>query len=228
MLVLFDIDGTLLTSLRAGIGAMTTAVRELHGVDPDFEGVEIHGRLDRLIWRDLAAKHGLPAEEADHARFKQTYARHLSERLAAANTAVPLPGTHALVDAVRATPGVTIGLLTGNYQETGRLKVRHAGFEPDHFVVNAWGDEGPDRRSLVPVARERYQQRLGAALPPERVLIIGDTPADVDCAKAHGARVLAVATGGFTVEALRATPADAVVANLEDTGALVRWIVGSA
>ncbi len=227
MLVLFDIDGTLLTSLRAGIGAMTTAVRELHGIEPDFEGVEIHGRLDRLIWRDLAAKHGLPAGEDDHARFKQTYARHLGERLAAANTATPLPGTHALVEAVRGQPGVTIGLLTGNYEETGRLKVRHAGFDPDHFVVNAWGDEGPDRRSLVPVARERYARRHGTHLSPERVVIIGDTPADVDCAKAHGARVLAVATGGFTEEALRATAADAVMPSLADTAGALRWIVGA-
>ncbi|MBL9141778.1 MAG: haloacid dehalogenase-like hydrolase [Phycisphaerae bacterium] len=225
MLVLFDIDGTLLTSLRAGLGAMTSTIEELHGVQPDFEGVEIHGRLDRLIWRDLAAKHRLPASEEDHATFKRTYTRHLNERLSAANTAVALPGTVALVDAVRATPGVTIGLLTGNYEATGRLKVKFAGFDPDVFVVNAWGDEGPDRRSLVPVAHERYHQRNGSRVAPERVVILGDTPADVDCAKAHGARVLAVATGGFTAQALAATDADLVVPDLADTAAITRWIV---
>jgi phosphoglycolate phosphatase len=225
VLVLFDIDGTLLISLRAGIGAMTTAIEELHGVTPDFEGVEIHGRLDRLIWRDLSAKHGLPASEADHATFRATYARHLHERLAARNTAEALPGAQALVESVRSVPGVTIGLLTGNYMETGRAKVRFAGFDPDVFVVNAWGDEGPDRRSLVPVAHGRYRERLGTPIARERVVIIGDTPADVDCAKAHGARVLAVATGGFKADALRGTEADRVVDDLRDTAGLTDWIM---
>lgn len=227
MLVLFDIDGTLLTSLRAGIGAMTSTLHELHGVQADFEGIEIHGRLDRLIWRDLSAKHKLPATEADHATFKQTYTRHLRDRLAAANTAAALPGALSLVDAVRATRGVTIGLLTGNYEETGRLKVQFAGFDPDVFLVNAWGDEGPDRRSLVPVAHERYHRRNGVRIAPERVVILGDTPADVDCAKAHGARVLAVASGGFTEDQLKQTDADMVVPNLTDTAAIARWILAA-
>jgi len=173
---------------------------------------------------DLSAKHGLPASEADHATFRATYSRHLHERLTARNTAEALPGALALVESVRSVPGVTIGLLTGNYMETGRTKVRFAGFDPDVFVVNAWGDEGPDRRSLVPVAHGRYRERHGMPIARERVVIIGDTPADVDCAKAHGARVLAVATGGFKADALRATPADRVVDDLRDTAALTDWI----
>lgn len=224
MLVLFDIDGTLLISLRAGVGAMQTALRELHGVDISFDGVEIHGRLDTLIWRDLANRYGLPAHEEAHQTFRSTYARHLDERLAANNTSQALPGAIALVRAVQATPGVTIGLLTGNYEPTGKLKVKHAGFDPDAFVVNAWGDDAPDRRSLVPVAMQRYHQRHGRAVPAQNVVIIGDTPHDVDCAKAHGARVLAVGTGAFTPEALRQAGADLATPDLSDTATLAAWI----
>jgi phosphoglycolate phosphatase-like HAD superfamily hydrolase len=225
MLVLFDIDGTLLTSLKAGLRGMQMAFLELHGVDVDFSDVEIAGRLDTLIWRDMTRKYGLPADAGAHEQFRDTYTRCLAQVFKERNTAEALPGTHALVDAVRATPNVTIGLLTGNYEATGMLKVRHAGFDHAGFVVNAWGDDGPDRRSLVPVAMERYRSRHGTSVAAQRVVILGDTPHDVDCAKAHGARVLAVATGQFTVDQLRQAGADHVAANLSDTAELCKWIV---
>lgn len=227
MLVLFDIDGTLLTSLKAGLRGMQLAFLELHGVDADFSDIEIAGRLDTLIWRDLTRKYGLPADADAHEQFRATYTRRLADVFQERNTAAALPGTHALVAAVRATPNVTIGLLTGNYEATGMLKVKHAGFDHEGFVVNAWGDDGPDRRSLVPVAMDRYRARHGKAVAAERVVILGDTPHDVDCAKAHGARVLAVATGQFTVDQLRQAGADHVATDLSDTGPLTKWIVNS-
>jgi len=224
MLILFDIDGTLLHSLSAGIHAMGAALRELHGTDPDWSKVEVHGRLDTLIWRELGAVHGYPLDDDAHAAFRETYAGHLERRLAERNTVEALPGAAALVEAAAELPGTTIGLLTGNYERTGRLKVRHAGIDPDRFVVNAWGDDGPDRRSLVPVAMDRYRARHARAVDPRQVLIIGDTPYDVDCARASGARVLATATGKFTVDELQAAGADRTVADLRDTASIVRWI----
>ncbi len=226
MLVLFDIDGTLLHTLSAGIHAMRSALRDLHGIEADFGKVEIHGRLDTLIWRELGAVHGFPVDDDAHAVFKRTYSGHLERRFAAENTAKAFEGTHELVQAVRAMSGVTCGLLTGNYEPTGRLKVRCAGFDPDHFVVNAWGDDGPDRPSLVPVAMRRYREMHGRDVAPRDVLIIGDTPYDVHCAKAHGARVLAVATGHFDVDSLRAAGADRVERDLRGTPGLVEWIRG--
>jgi phosphoglycolate phosphatase-like HAD superfamily hydrolase len=225
MLVLFDIDGTLLHSLSAGVHAMTSTLRELHGIEPDFKQIEIHGRLDTLIWRDLSKIHGYPTDDASHANFRRTYGEHLDRRLAENNTVQRYPGAKELVDATLVVPGLTIGLLTGNYEHTGHLKVRHAGIDPRHFIVNAWGDDGHDRRSLVPVAMRRYQELHGRPVAPQDVVIIGDTPADVDCAHASGARVIAVATGHFTVDQLRAAGGDLVVADLSDTEALVRWIV---
>ena len=156
MLVLFDIDGTLLHSLSAGIHAMGAALRELHGIDVDFSKVDVHGRLDTLIWRDIGRTHGYAIDDAAHARFRDTYCGHLERRLAERNTVEAMPGAAALVDAACAHEPATVGLLTGNYEHTGHLKVRHAGIDPRHFIVNAWGDDGHDRRSLVPVAMRRY------------------------------------------------------------------------
>lgn len=224
MLVLFDIDGTLLHSLSAGVHAMTTALRELHGTEPDFSKVEVHGRLDTLIWRDLAAAHGYPTCEASHERFRSTYSAHLERRLAERNTVQRYPGTLELVHAVHSHPDLVLGMLTGNYEFTGRLKVRHAGIDPDLFLVNAWAGDAPDRRGLVPVAMRRHAERTGRAIAGDRVVIIGDTPADIDCAHASGARCLAVATGHFSLEALRAAGADLAVPDLGDTERLLAWI----
>lgn len=224
MLVLFDIDGTLLHSLSAGVHAMRTALQELHGIEADFSKVEVHGRLDTLIWRDLAAVHGYPTCDASHDRFRGAYSWHLERRLAERNTVERFPGTSELVHAVHGHPELTMGLLTGNYEFTGRLKVRHAGIDPDLFVVNAWAGDAPDRRGLVPVAMRRYAERTGAPITGDRVVIIGDTPADVDCAHASGARCLAVATGHFGTDALHAAGADLVVDDLRDTERLLAWI----
>lgn len=226
MLVLFDIDGTLLYSLSAGIHAMSSAITELHGIVPDFSKVEVHGRLDTLIWQELAGVHGYPTCDASHERFRSTYSEHLERRLTDRNTVERFPGAKELVEATHAHPALTIGLLTGNYEFTGRLKVRHAGIDPDRFVVNAWAGDAPDRRGLVPVAMRRYAERTGEAIAGNRVVIIGDTPHDVDCAHASGARCLAVATGHFSLQQLRDAGADLAVDDLRDTAALLRWIAG--
>ena len=224
MLVLFDIDGTLLQSQSAGIHAMTAALGELHGTPPDFTQVSIHGRLDTLIWRDLAAVHGYPTCDESHGRFRDAYGAHLERRLAERNTVVAYPGARELVDATLAHGGLTVGLLTGNYEFTGRLKVRHAGIDPDRFTVNAWAGDAPDRRGLVTVAMRRFAERTGRPIAGDRVVIIGDTPHDVECAKAHGHACLGVGTGQYTADALRNVGADHAVDDLSDTRAVVGWI----
>ena len=99
-----------------------------------------------------------------------------------------------------------------------------AGLQVFFFVVNAWAGDAPDRRGLVPVAMRRFAERTGAPVAGERVVIIGDTPADIDCAHASGARCLAVATGHFSADTLRAAGADLVADDLRDTERLLAWI----
>ena len=136
-----------------------------------------------------------------------------------------LEGVAELVRALAGEPGVELGLLTGNYPATGRLKVRHAGLDPDVFKVNAFAMDGVTRRDLPPVALQRYAERHGSPLDPARAIIIGDTPKDVDCALHNGCRVLGVATGEFSADDLRACGAHHVVDKLSPVGPVLEWLL---
>jgi phosphoglycolate phosphatase-like HAD superfamily hydrolase len=228
MLILFDIDGTLLLSNGAGVRAMTAAGRAVVGPHFTLDGVEVAGRLDPLIWADAAAAAGLDGADGLHEEFRSTYARLLDEHFRT-KSARALPGVAALVARLRDLDGVTIGLLTGNYPETGRLKLLAAGLDPDAFAVAAWGCDGSSRRDLPHVAMARFRERTGRAIDPARVVIIGDTPHDIDCAKAAACKVIGVATGpSFAAEDLRTHGPDLLVDDLSDTEGLVRWLLGAA
>ncbi len=228
MLVLFDIDGTLLLTQHAGMRSMHAAARELFGDTFTLEGVEVAGRIDPLIWADLARINGIDDHAVHHDRFRAGYARHLARRLAENNTAVLLPGVPQLLEALGRLEHVTLGLLTGNYPETGTLKIEAAGLDPAGFAVAAWGSDGGSRRELPQRAMTRYHQRTGRRLKGHEVTVIGDTPHDVDCARAHGCRVIAVATGSFSRETLAEHEPDLLVEDLSATGEIVDWIAGAA
>ncbi len=226
MLVLFDIDGTLLLSGGAGWKSMLEAGRRLVGDHFSFDGVDIAGRIDPVIWADAAAANGVRDAEEQHAAFRAEYAAILANRLDVNPTVVLLPGARALVARLKVAEGVTLGLLTGNYPETGLLKIAAAGLVADDFPVAAWGNDGLDRRDLPVVAMERYRAHVGEPVEPEHVVIIGDTPHDIDCARAAGCRVLAVATGpAYTLAELEEHGPDRAVADLMATDDLVAWIL---
>jgi phosphoglycolate phosphatase-like HAD superfamily hydrolase len=226
VLVLFDIDGTLLKSQHAGVHAMLDAFHQLH---PDrrfsFDGVDIAGRLDTLIYQEMTERHGVPAGQEHHETFRHIYSRNLESRLADRNTVVALEGVHELVRRLATEPGVELGLLTGNYPATGRLKVKHAGLDPDLFRVNAFAMDGETRRDLPPVALQRYRERHGSPLDPAQAVIIGDTPKDVDCALHNGCRVLGVATGEFSVQALLDCGAHMAVDKLSPIEPVLAWLL---
>ncbi|MBL9149549.1 MAG: haloacid dehalogenase-like hydrolase [Phycisphaerae bacterium] len=229
-LVLFDIDGTLLRSQGAGIAAMQRTFDELYpGSGATLKGVPVAGRLDTLIWNDVMREAGLAASDAEMARFRQRYRAILEERLRGGDVdVVTFPGVHDLVRRLAARNDVIVGLLTGNWPDTARLKVEAARFDATHFRLGAYAGDGPDRRSLPPVAMRRMHEAHGMHPRPERVVIIGDTPHDVDCAKHNGCRALAVATGGASLQELHETNADLVVETLADVEAMERWMVGEA
>jgi len=224
MLILFDIDGTLLRSQGAGVRAMEQALRSIHGEHASLRGIEVAGRLDVLIWRDARRRLGLDAADEAHGRFRALYAANLRSLFDSGVEARALPGVTEIVNEVHEAADLTLGVLTGNYAETGRLKMRHAGLDPDRFIIDAWGDEGESRRDLPPVAIRRFEERAGRAIHATDVVIIGDTPHDVDCARHHGCRSIGVATGQFSAEQLRGAGADLAVESLAATGAILSWI----
>ena len=225
MLILFDIDGTLLLTKRAGLRAMQAAACELYGEHVLFEKVEFAGRLDPLIWGDIARRHDIDPD-AEHEKFRAAYARHLRRVFDDDACSRLLEGVKELVETLNQAEGVTLGLLTGNYPETGRMKIEAAGMDPGLFPVCAWGDDGGARDDLPPVAMKRYQEQFGTPIEPQRVIVIGDTIYDVKCAHAHDCQCLAVATGpAYGVEELAACGAERVVADLSDTEGIFKWLL---
>lgn len=229
MLVLFDIDATLVSTCGAGIRAMEDAARDLFGPAAAADGIEYAGRLDPLIIADFCRAAGrLPTREM-LAQFRERYRLALARRLRDPGVEPrPLPGVLDLLRRLRFESSARLGLLTGNFEETGSLKLAACGIDPARFDLAVWGDHSPrdppDRADLPPVAMRRFSALAGCAVEARHVTIIGDTPHDVRCARAHGCRSLGVATGRFSVAALLDAGADAAVPDLSDTAAIVAWL----
>lgn len=226
MLILFDVDATLITTSRTGIQAMGLAGRAAFGDTFDEHRVEYAGRLDPLIIADLLRAHDQPVTPDAIEAFRAGYRHHLSQLVVQPGMARPCPGILELLDALEADRSFTLGLLTGNYPETGAIKLRAAGIDPDRFPIAVWGCDSPHdppaREHLPAVGITRFTERFGREIVGEQILIIGDTPHDVSCAKAHGCRVLAVGTGSFGAEHM--PDADRFFADLSRTEEVLDWI----
>jgi phosphoglycolate phosphatase-like HAD superfamily hydrolase len=227
MLILFDIDATLITTSRAGLAAMEDAGRERFGPAFSVESTEFAGRLDPLILADLLRDNGLEVTPASLAAMREGYRRHLPGRLRERRCA-PCPGIPELLSALRDHGGAVLGLLTGNFAETGQIKLRACGIDPEQFAIRVWGDESPhprpSRDHLPEIGLARYRERFGP-IEPQRVTIIGDTPHDVGCARAHGCRSLGVGTGMHTPDVLRRAGADHALGDLSATDEVLRWLL---
>jgi phosphoglycolate phosphatase len=220
--ILFDIDGTLVLTGGAGGRAMTLAFEDLFKVSDAFRNMPMAGRTDSWILADAAAAHAIAPDAL--ARFPEVYLAHLTREIArpAAGKNV-MPGVHALLDALAHRPDVYLALLTGNYEDAARVKLEHFDLWR-YFRCGAFGDKAPDRNGLLPRALARVLACGGPAVPATDVVVIGDTPLDVACAAASGARSIAVATGGYDVDALRAAGADVVFEDLSDLDAVLAAI----
>lgn len=222
-LVLLDIDGTLLDTQDAGVVAYQRASARLFGVSFSFVGVQVHGRLDHENYADAVVRHGLDIDHhAEQPAFRAAYAEALTEIATDAGGFRACPGIEAFLAAMIADTSIELGLLTGNWEETGRLKIRHAGLDDAMFRINAFADHGDHRDELVPVAVTAYERVHG--MSPDRTIVVGDTPRDVQCALAGDAIALAVATGIHGVEVLRDAGAHRVVETLDPTHDLLEFI----
>ncbi len=225
MLVLFDIDGTLLQTGGAGVSGFLQAGKHLYGEEFSLDGIVLAGRLDPAIHRDAAKASGVQVSDND--RFREEYARRLKELLdSGARRSEPLPGARAFVDHIAHSGEYICGVLTGSWSNSGRLKLQAAGIDPEDFAVQAWAEDADTRPGLVEVALQRWRD-MGGTGDGAQAIIVGDTPHDVRCGQAHGCRTLAVATGPVLRYELEAAGADRVVDDLEDLADLIGWLEGS-
>jgi len=227
-LVLFDIDGTLVLTGRAGIRAMNRACEEVIGHVGALDGIPVAGRTDWIILHDALGAIGHALDDDLFARLRDAYVGHLEEAIAEPGEGVKavMPGIRPLLDTLAARPDVFLALLTGNFERSARIKLAHFDLWR-YFRCGAFGDDAADRNALVPFALERANGCGLEAIPPESIFVIGDTPHDVACARAVGAVPIAVATGTFTVDQLRASGAGIVFEDLSDTDAVLRVIAAS-
>ena len=214
-LVLFDIDGTLIHSGRAGLRGMTRAFAGLYGHAQALDDVPFAGRTDRWIVREAFGRHHIAESEEEYDRFRTTYFEYLRAelpRVPAGEWAGVFPGVEATLEALSRTARVAVGLLTGNFEGGAAIKLSHFGLW-QQFTFGAFGDRHVDRRDLVPVA---LAQAAARGVGSTRVVVVGDTPLDVECAHAHGATAIAVATGPYDAGQLAGTGAEVVVRSLAD------------
>lgn len=226
-LLLFDIDGTLLLSGGAGIRAMTRAFADVFEVSDAFAGSDVAGRTDRFIVSGALTRAGLPDTAQQHHLFREAYVPLLREEILKPATGRYglMPGIQALLDRLRDRGSVHFALLTGNYEPAAYVKLGHFGIET-FFEWGAFGEESTERDELARIALRRAETRGLPATAREQSVVIGDTPHDVACARAIGARVLAVATGNFSEEDLRASGADVTLPDLSDTERAISALEG--
>lgn len=229
IVALFDIDGTLLSTGGAGRRAMEASLREHFGTrGPD--GYAYGGKTDRQIARETMRLEGFTDAEID-ARLPAVvdgYLRRLADDLARDPAQVRVyDGVRETLDTLEARDDVVLGLLTGNVVPGAELKLRTAGIAIARFRVGAFGTDHEERPALPAIAQARATALLGRPVPGDRVVVIGDTPHDMTCGQGIGARAIGVTTGGYDHAALAAHAPHAVFADLRDTTAVVRAVVGA-
>jgi len=225
-LVLFDIDGTLLSADGAGKRAIRAALLEVFGTAGAIHGYSFAGRTDPEIVRDLLHADGLTDAEIDRglAALWFRYVENLHAEVGSMRVR-PLPGVPALVERIERAGGETVlGLLTGNIAAGARIKLDAAGLRFQRFRVGAFGSDHAARAELPPIAVERARDLTGVAFSGKEIVIVGDTPKDVACGLHLGVRTIATATGHHPVEELAACNPDHVFPDLSDLDAVWRAI----
>ncbi len=225
-LLLFDIDGTLLSSGPRARAAFASALEDVFGVPPAVETYAFEGKLDPVIVAELMGEAGVDGGvvRRDLPRALALYLDRLEEALASERPRLK-PGVEPLLDAVKEASHAVPALLTGNVRRGAHLKLSAAGLWA-RFRFGVFGDEANRREELGAVALERVKQATGRVFTGAECVVVGDARQDVACGKAIGAKVVAVATGRTGPEALRAAGADVVLTDFSDLDAAVEAILG--
>jgi phosphoglycolate phosphatase len=225
--LLFDIDGTLLDPAGEGRVCLRRALDDVFSFTGPVDSYDMAGKTDWQIVTDVMSAAGLDAETitASLPAVFAAYARHVEIAAPSFNMRA-LPGVLDLVSQLSADPRFILGLVTGNVREAVPHKLLAVGLNPGAFTFGAFGSEHIDRNQLPALALNRLEQQLGASISPQSVLVIGDTPHDIACARHSGLRVLCVATGTYPRHTLAPHNPDYLLDDLGDLSAVMEIMRG--
>jgi len=217
-LVLFDVDGTLVHTGRAGTQAFAKTFATGFNAPNGVEKIRFGGRTDKNLVREFFGLHGIPASPENFERFFERYVFWLDQLVARGNGG-PCRGVLEFLDGLRALPRPPLlGLLTGNIRLGAEIKLRRYQLW-DVFATGAFADDSEDRNQIAVAALKRGRRVLGENLRPDEIIVVGDTPFDIRCGRFIGAKVLAVATGGATLAELQQHQPDWAVEDLTQINA---------
>jgi phosphoglycolate phosphatase-like HAD superfamily hydrolase len=223
-LLLWDIDGTLLSTGGAGERGLVRIVKERFGVDDKLKDIEIAGRTDVAIARQILRKYNVPTTPENISDFLAEYLRKLEDILPHIQGRV-LPGVAELLERLHRNPARVLALLTGNLRRGAELKLRHYGLW-DYFEFGAFADDHHDRNELGAFAQSRAKEKYGDSLAATQIDVIGDTGHDIGCGKVFGARTIAVGTGSWSREQLAQHSPDFLfddLSHVEDVLTTLGW-----
>jgi phosphoglycolate phosphatase len=218
-LLLFDIDGTLIHSGGAGVQAIKRVLAERFAFNDDLHDIEIAGMTDSGIVISILNKHKIPATPENITAFLDSYVHFLSLELPRRRGKL-LPGVLELLKRLKSRKHLVLGLLTGNVSRGAQLKLEHYGVW-HYFEFGAFADDHHDRNQLGPFARARANEKHGREFSADEIDVIGDTPRDIACGKALGARTIAVATGTWSRKKLAEHHPDFLIDDLSDVDRLI-------
>lgn len=219
-LYLFDVDGTLINAHGAGRLALTRALTAVYGIAEPVHRYDFRGKTDPQIVLDLMTASGIPEDvvRVSLGDCFDAYVRNLEGLIANGHPIDVMPGIRAVLQGLGSRQDALVGLLTGNIERGARAKLRPTGLLP-YFRVGAFGSDDADRRRLPHIAREQVRISLGREVPFAHLVVIGDTPLDIDCARACGAIAVAVATGQHGPGELAACSPDLLFTDFSDADA---------
>ena len=224
-LVLFDIDGTL-TRTRNGFIPFNEAISKTFGFPGDIRTVRPDGNTDPLILQDIFAQANIPVEvtrerwEAFAENLMDSYSRSIRHGI---TEVYALPGVLNLVQKIAGIKGARQGVVTGNLETTGRLKLESAGLG-GYLELGAYASDSPHRADLPRIARERWEKVVGKSISPDQCIIVGDTPKDLAAARENQMKCLLVGTGRYPIEELELYNPDAFLSDFSDTDLAVETL----
>ena len=210
-LLLFDIDGTLITTGRAGVHALNRAFCQVVGIVHALDGIQLHGKVDPAIVREILAARQHPASIQE---ILEIYLKLLPEEVQKSEKYTVLPGILRFLEDFHSHPNVAFGLATGNLERGARIKLERGNLNR-FFPFGGFGSDSENRTELVRRAAHQGAIHLGEPIDPSDVFVIGDTPRDVEAGRGAGFRTVGVATSAFTVEDLKTAGADLVIPDFE-------------